>query len=315
MLRPRAPARRHCPALRPRGSPLSPAPAGAAGGRFIGAGVPPAGASAPQLAAALGAQPRGPLTRPAVTAGAAEGCGAAYLSGFALHGPFGAGCFFFYFFHFFFHVSGAFCPQLRGGRASPRPPQDKSLRREKGSSRAGPPLLLLLFPFHRGGFADFGAFRGSPLRASPRLGLSIPPGGSCRQSWPCRAGVPRGMAARRRGGDGAHRNALWDAGPRAGGEGLAGGLLPASRRGSALRWRARQDRDAAAAPRVSLPHGAVVPEGSPPATRPRRRFPWAGFGSTASSPPRPCCSWRQRGCVGYLEHLAAANELLIQFSR
>lgn len=38
-------------------------------------------------------------------------------------------------------------------------------------------------------------------------------------------------------------------------------------------------------------------------------------GTARSSPPRPVVSSRCRLFVGYLEHLAAANELLIQFSR
>lgn len=68
--------------------------------------------------------------------------------------------------------------------------------------------------------------------------------------------------------------------PRLEARGWRGELLPASRRGSALRWHARQDRDAAA--RVSLPRGAVVPEGSPPG-----EVPVGWFWQHGKQPPPP----------------------------
>lgn len=85
---PRAgPAALSCPP--PPREPIVPGPSGGCW-RQIYRGRHPAGRG-PRSAAGrgTGAQPRGPLTRPAVSAGAAEGRGATYLSGFAPRGPFG----------------------------------------------------------------------------------------------------------------------------------------------------------------------------------------------------------------------------------
>lgn len=61
------------------------------------------------------------------------------------------------------------------GAHEPATPLGKSLQREKGSSRAGPPLLLLLFPFHWGFFQISEHFWVVQCKA----GIEHPPGNSC----------------------------------------------------------------------------------------------------------------------------------------
>lgn len=89
----RRPAALSCPP--PPREPIVPNPSGGCC-RQIYRGRRPAGQGLRSTAGrGTRAQPRGPLTRPAVTTGAAEGCGAAYLLGFALHGPLAAAASFF----------------------------------------------------------------------------------------------------------------------------------------------------------------------------------------------------------------------------